>query len=290
MPRIVVVGSLHYDIMVAASDRPRKGETLVGRGWAPQCGGKGGNQAVAAARQGAEVLMVGAVGRDSFGTALTANLIERGVDCRHVAVRQDAASGMSIAISDDDGDYGAVIVSGANLTLGRDAIEAAAAEIAAAGILVLQNEIPDPANLAAARLARAGGTVTVLNAAPARTPIDGLSGLIDFLVVNALEAEMLGGGAVASLDHAMRAAEALLGHFAAVIVTAGGEGVAFADRRGARLALPAAPIRVESTHGAGDMFVGALAAALTRGESIETAIAGANQAAARLVATALSDR
>ena len=290
MPRIVVVGSLHYDIMVAASDRPRKGETLVGRGWTQQCGGKGGNQAVAAARQGAKVLMVGAVGCDSFGIALTANLIERGVDCRHVAIRPDSASGMSVAISDDDGDYGAVIVSGANLTIGQNTIKDAAAEIAAAGILVLQNEIPDAANLAAARLARTAGTVTVLNAAPARTPIEGLPGLVDYLVVNALEAEMLGGGAIASLDDAMRAAEALLGQFAAVIVTAGSDGVAFAGRRGARLALPARPIRVASTHGAGDMFVGALVAALTRGESIETAIAGANQAAARLVATPLQNR
>jgi ribokinase len=119
-PAVVVVGSLHYDIMVDAPDRPRKGETIAGRSGAPKFGGKGGNQAVAARRQGVPTDMVGAVGDDSFGTALLAGLDRAKVDRKNVAVLSGIGSGMSVAIFDNDGDYGAVIVSGANLAIAPD--------------------------------------------------------------------------------------------------------------------------------------------------------------------------
>ena len=109
-PLVTVFGSLHYDIMVDSPDRPRKGETLAGSAWFPKCGGKGGNQAVAAARAGVPAAMIGAVGDDDFGRALIANLDRRGVDRGHVRVLDSAGSGMSVAIFDADGDYGAVIV------------------------------------------------------------------------------------------------------------------------------------------------------------------------------------
>jgi ribokinase len=290
-PRVVVVGSLHYDVMVEAPDRPRKGETMVGRRWWPKCGGKGGNQAVEAARAGAEVVMVGAVGPDNFGTALLENLARAKVDHRPVRVVAGAASGMSVAIIDDSGDYGAVIVSGSNLTLGPDTLPADA--FTGAGILILQNEIPEPANLAAARLARAAGARVLLNAAPARPLATALLALVDILIVNAIEAEMLGAAPVVTLEDAARAAETLSRQAPTVIVTAGASGVAVHARTkvpGTAFTLPALPITPQSTHGAGDCFVGTLAAELAKGVAIKDAVSRANAAAANLVATPEDER
>ena len=145
-PVVVVVGSLHYDIMVDAPDRPRKGETVTGYAWRPKFGGKGGNQAVAAAKAGAEVRMAGAVGDDEFGRFLLDGLSAGGVDASRVARLPEAGSGMSVAISDASGDYGAVIVSGANLlSIPRLLAEPSLWQDARA--LILQNEMPEPSTL-----------------------------------------------------------------------------------------------------------------------------------------------
>ncbi len=283
MTEVVVVGSLHYDILVDAPDRPRKGETLAGYGWRPKCGGKGGNQAVAAVRAGARVVMVGAVGRDAFGDTLLAALDAAGVDRTQVAVLEGTGSGMSVAIADRDGDYGAVIVSAANLALDETAVTRAGELIGKARVLVLQNEIPEAANVAAARRAAAAGGFVILNAAPVRPPSADLPPLVDLLVVNAVEAEMLGVGTVDTREQALGAAVALLDRFRAVAVTAGGEGLAYADRNGTRTVIEAVRVRVVSTHGAGDAFVGTLAARLAAGFGIEPALRAANEAAAEVV-------
>jgi ribokinase len=290
VPDVVVLGSLHLDIMVAAPDRPRTGETLAGTAWSEKYGGKGGNQAVEAARHGARTAMIGAVGDDAFGARLLANLRARGVDATHVAVRPGEGSGMSVAIVDPRGDYGAVIVSGANLSLGPEAVEAAAGAIAGARCLLLQNEVPEAANLAAARLARAGGAIIILNAAPARPLAADWAGLLDLLVVNAVEADMLGGGAVSDLAGAAAAAERLLVHAPSVVVTAGGAGLALARADGSSLTRAAHDVRVASTHGAGDALLGALAARLAAGDTRRDALRYANAAAAALVATPEHER
>ena len=288
LPTVVVLGSLHYDIMVDAPDRPRKGETLTGRSWRPKCGGKGGNQAIAAARQGASSRMVGAVGRDDFGDALLANLDRAGVDRTGVAILDGAASGMSVAIFDDEGDYGAVIVSGSNLAITPD--QCGDEQLRDGDVLVLQNEVPEANNHAAAASARRLGLRTILNAAPARPFVTPLPGLVDILVVNAVEAEMLGGGAVTSAASALVAARSLSGQFRAVVVTAGADGVAYADRDGREHVVEPIKITVASTHGAGDTFVGTLAGELARGASILAALDVANRAAAKLVSTPEADR
>lgn len=280
-PVIVVVGSLHYDITVDAPDRPRKGETVTGRRWSPRFGGKGGNQAAAAQRQGAATAMVSAVGDDDFGRGLLAGLDRAGVDRSAVAVLPGRNSGMSVAIFDDDGDYGAVIVSGSNLAIEAEQIPDA--RLGRARVLVLQNEIPEPVNAAVARRARRLGLTTILNAAPARPFTTDLADHIDILVVNAIEAEMLGAGPVASLEDAASAARALAGFRGVVVVTAGGDGVAMAGGTVAPVALPGLDVEVVSTHGAGDMFVGTFAARLAQGASCEDALRAANDAAARLV-------
>ena len=288
MRSVVVVGSLHCDIMVDAPDRPRKGETVAGRGWSPKFGGKGGNQALAAQSQDVPTAMVGAVGGDDFGAALLAGLDRGGVDRSAVAILPSVGSGMSVAIFDNEGDYGAVIVSGANL-----AIKPAQAHdelLRSAKVLILQNEIPETVNEDVARRAREFGVRTVLNAAPARAFETALPSYVDILVVNALEAEMLGSAPVHSLADAEKAAESLMSRFAAVVVTAGGDGVAFQDEAGDKVSLPGIPVKVQSTHGAGDMFVGTLAARLALGNDMRTALSLANQQAAKLVSTPERER
>lgn len=285
-PAVVVLGSLHYDIIVHGPGRPRKGETVTGTAWAPKCGGKGGNQAVSAARAGAPVRMIGAVGADEFGNALLGNLAVRGVDASLVAVLDDQKSGMSVAIFDGEGDYGAVIVSGANLALDPSQLSAEPTNWQQANWLVLQSEITEVVNLEGARLMRAAGGKVILNAAPARPVSQALLDHVDILVVNAIEAEMLSGtAAVETLAGAMSAAESLLERCTAVVVTAGGEGCAYADATGVRISLPAQKVEVESTHGAGDEFIGALTAALFAGMPVQKALASANRAAALLVST-----
>lgn len=289
-PLVTVFGSLHYDIMVDSPDRPRKGETLAGSAWFPKCGGKGGNQAVSAAKAGAATTMIGAVGDDDFGRVLLANLDRRGVDRSLVRLVPGVGSGMSVAIFDADGDYGAVIVSGANLALGDEDVAAARDCLASTAILVLQNEVPDAANAAMAVAARAAGARVLLNAAPARTLSDKLQQNIDILVVNAVEAADISGCAVACPPDALAVATQLAERFPHVVVTLGGDGLVYAGAEAAPFALPAIPVCLVSTHGAGDEFIGVLASSLARGDSMREALEEANAAAATLVATPESER
>jgi ribokinase len=283
-PKVVVFGSLHYDIMVEGPGRPRKGETVTGTAWYPKCGGKGGNQAVSAAKTGIATDMIGAVADDTFGQALVENLARHGVGHRFVRHVDGVGSGMSVAITDSDGDYGAVIVSGANLALGDADVAAASSLFDSSAVLVLQNEVPDAANVAAARAAKSAGGRVILNAAPARPLSDDLAGLIDILVVNAIEAEEIAAVPVVdTLDGAKAAARILARRFPVAVVTAGGDGVACAAADGAEIALAAIPVTVVSTHGAGDEFVGVLASELARGRSLAVALGAANRAAAFLV-------
>ncbi|WHA43538.1 ribokinase [Agrobacterium larrymoorei] len=285
-PLVTVFGSLHYDIAVMGPSRPRKGETVTGTSWHPKSGGKGGNQAVSAARTGVAASMIGAVADDDFGRFLLANLERKGVD--HSFVRRDASqpTGMSVAIFDDEGDYGAVIVSGSNLTLGEADVSAAQKLLSKTTLLVLQNEIPDAANVLAAQAVKQTGGRVLINAAPARALSSDLQPLIDILVVNAVEAEMLAGvPVVETLEGALEAARKLAERYPEVVVTAGGAGVAYVSQDGNEIAIEAVKVTVESTHGAGDEFIGVLAASIARGETMYDALSKANMAAAVLVAT-----
>lgn len=283
-PSVIVFGSLHYDIIVKGPHRPRKGETVAGSAWYPKCGGKGGNQAVSAAKHGAPTVMIGAVADDEFGRGLANNLDDHEVDRRFVRTIAGAASGMSVAIFDSEGDYGAVFVSGTNLRLGVEDVEAASEVFKAGAVLVLQNEVPDDANVAAAAAMKRAGGMVVLNAAPARAPSDELTALVDVVVVNAVEAEALAAvPSVESLETALAAARILSKQYPVAVVTAGGEGVAFVARGGDEGAIPAIKVDVVSTHGAGDEFIGVLAAQIAAGSAMPVALAKANESAAILV-------
>jgi ribokinase len=278
-PTVLTVGSLHYDIMVQADHLPRKDETAVGSRWYPKFGGKGGNQAVAVARAGANSRMFGALGDDDFGRFMRAALQAAGVDHRHVATLADVGSGMSVAILDAQGDYAATIVSGANLKTDPVALSDAALW-QDVGLLILQNEVSEALNIAAATAARARGIRTVLNAAPARALPPELVSNIDILVVNAVEAEMMGADPVCCLHSAADAAKGLAARFEAVIVTAGAKGLAAVGPDDEAFILPAEKVQVISSHGAGDAFIGALSAALVQGKSLSEAAKAASHAAA----------
>jgi ribokinase len=234
--------------------------------------------------------MVGRVGNDDFGKRLLSHLTNAGVDAEHVYADPDAGSGMSVAIIDAEGDYGAVIVSGANLRLSDHDIEGAREVVGHAQVLVLQNEVLEATNVAAAQLAKDCHIRVILNAAPARPLGADLSANVDLLVVNAVEAEMICGVEVNSLSAATEAAVLLTQQVATVVVTAGGLGLAMAERGKIPYAEAAHRIKLVDTHGAGDAFIGALAARWAMGVPVAEAVRFANAAAALFVSTPVDQK
>jgi len=287
-PEILVAGALHLDVVVTAPRLPRPDETLAGSAVAYPLGGKGGNQAVAAARMGAAAAIAGRVGTDAFGAALLAALDAAGVD--RAQVRQVAgASGMSVAIVGADGAYGAVTVSGVNA--GIDPAEIALPP--GLKLLLLQNEIPEAVNLALAARARAAGARVILNAAPMRPAAPGLFALTDILVVNRVEAADLTGVPADRADPAAALGRLTGAGARAAVVTLGAEGLVAADTAadgGAPFALPAFAVSPVSSHGAGDAFIGAMAAELARGAGFRAALRFGQACAALTVATAPENR
>ena len=279
-PLVLVAGALHYDVVVTADRLPHLDETLVGMSVDYLCGGKGSNQAVAAAQHGAPTAMAGRIGDDAFGERLLAHLDRAGVDHSAVAVAPGQSSGMSVAIVTDGGAYGAVIVSAANLT-----IDAADIEIPkSARAVVLQNEIPEAANLGLAEKARAAGATLLLNAAPARPFETALPALVDLLIVNRVEAAALYGKPMDTVADAVAALKALPAQAYELIVTLGADGVLVKTVDAGVEHFPALPAKVVSTHGAGDAFVGALAARLALEAEMREALRYAQAAAALHVA------
>ncbi len=258
------MGSLHWDVVVRADRLPALDETLMGRGVAYRFGGKGGNQALAAARAGVAVTFAGAVGDDDAGRRMLRVLDDAGIERSAIDVR-DGASGMSVAIETAGGEYGAVVVTGANAAV------AGAAMPRGCRVALIQNEVPEAANLSLAASLPAD-VALVWNAAPARGGPDALLDRADVLVVNRVEAAQMGG-----IDALRRRVT--------VIETLGADGCRLGDAGGVRT-FPAAPVEVVSTHGAGDAFCGTLAAALARGASLDDAVAAGQAAAARLVSGA----
>lgn len=283
-PVILCAGSLHHDVIVSAPGLPRVDQTLAGTGVVYAFGGKGGNQAAAAVRAGAEVHMAGAVGSDDLAITLRNALDEAGVR-RAMVQTHPGPSGMSVAITLPCGGYGAVIVSGANLLFRPEVVSFPKG----CTLLMLQSEIVETANLSLARRARGEGLRVVLNAAPARAVLPELLRLLDLLVVNRGEAADLLGRSEAALD-APRAAADLLGLGPrAVIVTLGGDGLVLAEA-GKVSHHPAQRVTVVSSHGAGDAFIGALSAEWARGAGLGDAASFGQAAAALHVSAPLPQR
>lgn len=280
---IFVCGALHYDVIVTADRFPRPDETLFGDDVTYRLGGKGGNQAISAAAMGSSVAMAGTIGSDAYAAQMIADLSAGNVDVSQISHYQ-GASGMSVAIVDQNGDYGAVVISGVNRQI-TDAITNVTIPDGT-NVLLLQNEIPAAANLHLLAMAKAQGVKTVLNAAPYRALSAHMMQEIDIIIVNRPEAQDLLLEQMPSLGDvdigAMADALALLGP-AHLILTAGAGGV-YACKDGQVVHYPARPVDVVSSHGAGDAFIGGLAHGLDSGVTLEQAITiGQNVAAEKIL-------
>lgn len=277
--RVAVVGSANLDVVVPVERHPTPGETVLGGDHFRAPGGKGGNQAVAAARLGAEVGLVAQVGDDEPGSELLAALSQAGVDVSHVARRSDAPSGLALIAVDPNGENTIVVSPGANARLGRDEVRAADELLSACDAVLLQLEIPLEAVLTAARRTRG---LVILNPAPARDLPAELLDEVDVLVPNRSELAHLAGVpvplTVAEVERAVRS----LRRPARIVVTLGAEGVLVRDRDRFDH-LPAHRVDPVDTTAAGDAFCGALAVALVSGAALVDAAAHANAAAALTV-------
>jgi ribokinase len=280
---VIVCGSLHLDIVVNAPALPRIDETAVGSAWKKICGGKGGNQAVQAVAAGARTAMIGRIGDDEFGKTLIDNLRNSTVECSGVSVDPALGTGMSVAILQDDGEYGAVIVSGSNTQMDQATFLLPWTALGGARVLVLQNEIPHAANVAAAIKAKNSGATVLFNAAPYRDVGNDLLDLVDILIVNRVEAEAMSGQKVDSQSTARMVMPSLIQKAKAVVITLGGAGLVVGSRAGDITEIEPVPVKVSSTHGAGDCFVGTLAAKLALGADLIAACRVANSRAAAFV-------
>ncbi|MBB1073920.1 ribokinase [Rhodoferax sp. 4810] len=290
MSYVTVLGSLHLDIVVEAPRQPGLGETLMGSGWRQVAGGKGLNQAVSCAKAGLETRMLGLVGNDGFADTLLGHLQKHQVDTQQVLRVDNCGSGMSVAIVQSDGDYAAVVASEANLLLNDSHVKAWSDLLAASSALVLQNEIPAAVNLEAAKIVATAGGLVILNAAPAREADSVFFKHVSVLIVNSVEAEMMGSKPVLNLSSAQDASDYLHKTFGPdVVVTAGKDGAAWTgsdtQNGGGSGSISALPVKVISAHGAGDTFVGCLVAELVRGQSLGAAVKASNKAAALYVST-----
>ena len=282
--RIVVVGSLNMDLVMRMARAPAGGETLAGHDFATQAGGKGANQAVACARMGARVAMVGRVGADTNGALLRAGLAADAVAADEVEALADAHTGVAMIWVEDDGENRIVLAPGANGRLDAAGVARAGALIDAAAMLVVQLEVPLAAVEAAVARAHRAGVPVLMNPAPAAPLPDALWARIDLLVVNESEAALLSGLPVADAATAARAGAALRARGPArVLVTLGAQGVVVVDDAGTRHA-PAHAVHAVDTTAAGDTFIGALATALCEGRPLDEAVA-LGQAASALCVT-----
>ncbi|MEU4397450.1 ribokinase [Micromonospora orduensis] len=272
--RVVVVGSANMDLVAMAPSLPRLGETMLGTDFVMVPGGKGANQAVAAARAGASCAFLGAIGSDAFGVTLKARITAAGVDTGQLRVVY-GTSGVALVMVNAQGENAIVVTPGANDAL-VGLTDEELATVRGADVLVAQLEIPVQTVTAAATAARAAGTRVILNAAPARDLPPELLAAVDLLVVNEGEAQALTG-------RGREEPRALLDLVPRAVLTDGGAGAWYVDRDGADVHVPAFQVDVVDSTAAGDAFTAALAVGWGEGRDLVDAVRWASAAGAACV-------
>jgi ribokinase len=266
---IVVVGSLNADLVTRLERFPAPGETVTALDFAVHAGGKGANQAYAAARLGGRVAMLGCIGRDAYGERLAQSLRSAGVDASPVNRDAEAPTGLALITLDASGENQIVVVPGANARLTPELVQAHQARIAAAAVVLLQLEVPLDVVLAAARIARDGGATVILDPAPAQPLPASLLKCVDFLTPNQSELQTLTGRAIGGqAEHAARSLAG--GSRLRVIVKMGDAGALLVEADGQAF-WPALRVEAVDATGAGDAFNAALAVALAEGRPLPEA-------------------
>jgi ribokinase len=278
-PRIGVIGSTNMDLTTTVERMPVWGETVLAKRFETSFGGKGANQAVAAARLGADVVMVTNLGDDGLGVSALKNFESLGIDTKHVRRIANQSTGTATILVDAaSGDNAILIVAGANGDLGAADVEAASEDLKRCDLILLQLEIKLETAYAAIRFGRKHGVKTVLNPAPARANLDmSVVTQASFLIPNETELAILTGMPVEQDAEVSAAAQSLVGKGAeTVIVTLGARGSLIADRKGSRRI---APVKVQAvdTTGAGDAFIGAFARFCAAGLPLDAALAEATR-------------
>lgn len=279
-PRITVVGSLNMDLVIKAPRLPETGETVLGGTFATFPGGKGANQAVAAARLGAAVTMVGRVGADAFGRQLRDGLVGEGIDASNVRVDENAATGVALITVDRTGRNTIVVASGANMQV--RAADVAQEVITSSQVVLLQLELPLEVVRHAAQVAHAAGCRVILDPAPApSSPLpEDLYQHLSVINPNEVEARALTGIAITHESDARRATEHLLDQGCRAVVIKLGDRGAYVATDGAHAAIPAIAVDAVDTTAAGDAFAGGMAVALAEGKGLAGAVRFANVVAA----------
>lgn len=284
MADILVLGSLNMDLIVRTPRLPAPGETILGTGFSTAPGGKGANQAVAAAKLGAPVKMIGRVGADDFGKTMRSSLNAVGADTQYLVTDNEAATGIASIWVDDRGQNSIIVAPGANARVGRADVDAASAAFRHARVLVAQLEIPLETVQYAFQIARKHNCLTVLNPAPAQPLSRKILELVDLVIPNETEAAQLTGMTVQDMTGAHNAANVLKQMGARrILITMGDKGAFFLDDDAPPLPVPPFAVRAVDTTAAGDAFVGALAAARARDKDWTTSLREASAAGALAV-------
>ncbi len=281
--KISVVGSINVDLVINSERIPVSGETIKGGKFQMVSGGKGANQAVAAARQGVSTSFIGCIGDDDFGVNQKLNLDNENIDTHHISRIKKESTGVAVIVVGSNGDNRIILSSGANDKLTPKLVEDAESTIAESDILICQLESPLLTIKKALETARKSGTLTILNPAPAVSLDSSILKLVDYLIPNETEASLLSGVKVVDLESAKKAAKVLSQKCSGTImITMGEHGVLTLNHNQIKFT-KALPVKTVDTTAAGDTFIGTLAAFLIHGDDLEIAVKKATLAAAMTV-------
>ncbi|WP_320045902.1 ribokinase [uncultured Ilyobacter sp.] len=272
MGKILVVGSINMDLVTRASKSPKIGETVLGEDFKQIPGGKGANQAVAMARLGSDVAMIGMVGEDSFGDTLLSVIKKDGVDISGVGRCKDRSTGIATIVVDDDANNSIIVVPGANFEIKKEDIDANIKLYENSEIVVHQLETPLDIVEYSLKISKKLGKTTILNPAPAKAMSDEIIKNVDYLIPNETELELLAGVPVKTKEDILKACRKIMAKgVKKLIVTLGSRGAIYVDSEVSR-EFGVYKVNAVDTTAAGDSFIGGLTAALSKGEPLEKAM------------------